>query len=134
MLTLAGISKSYGAVKALRDVDFSVAEGEAVGLVGDNGAGKSTLIKVISGVGPADSGEIRMDGKTVAVNQPQDAVNLGIATVYQDLALCDNMTIADNLFLGREVVRSGPLGYLRLVDRVAMGDKARGLLRTLASR
>ena len=131
MLTLTGISKSYGAVRALRDVDFRVAEGEVVGLVGDNGAGKSTLIRVISGVGPADSGEIRLDDRPVALNHPQDAVNLGIATVYQDLALCDNMTIAENLFLGREVVRSGPLGVLRLVDRVAMGDKARSLLRTL---
>ena len=131
MLALKGISKSYGAVQALRDVDFKVSQGEVVGLVGDNGAGKSTLIKVIAGVGPPDSGEIAFDGKTVSIMRPQDAVSLGITTVYQDLALCDNLSVAENLFLGRELVRPAPLNHLRLVDRVAMGERSRNLLRTL---
>src|SRR5713226_624794 len=98
-LHLRGISKSFGAVRALTDVDFEVYPGEVVGLVGDNGAGKSTLIKVIAGVGPADSGDIFMDGKAVRIQNPQAASHLGIETVYQDLALCDNLDVVSNLFL-----------------------------------
>lgn len=131
LLRLRGISKSYGAVRALQDIDFQVASGEVVGLVGDNGAGKSTLIRVMSGVGPPDKGEIWFDGRQVALNKPHDAVSLGIATVYQDLALCDNLNVAENLFLGREAVRKGPLGFFRLVDRVEMGKRSRDLLQTL---
>ncbi|MGH2510788.1 MAG: ATP-binding cassette domain-containing protein [Ktedonobacteraceae bacterium] len=101
-LSLRGISKSFGAVRALTDVDFEVYPGEVVGLVGDNGAGKSTLIKVIAGVGPADSGHIFMHGRPVRIQSPQAAANLGIETVYQDLALCDNLDVVSNLFLGRE--------------------------------
>ncbi len=100
-LSLRGISKSFGAVRALTEVDFEVYPGEVVGLVGDNGAGKSTLIKVIAGVGPADAGEIFMDGQPVRINSPQSATSLGIETVYQDLALCDNLDVVSNLFLGR---------------------------------
>src|SRR5262250_3258691 len=99
-LRLRGISKSFGAVRALTDVDFEVYAGEVVGLVGDNGAGKSTLIKAIAGVGPADSGDIFMDGQPVKIHSPQAATNLGIETVYQDLALCDNLDVVANLFLG----------------------------------
>ncbi len=101
-LRLSGVSKAFGAVQALLDVDFEVYPGEVVGLIGDNGAGKSTLIKVIAGVYVPDSGEIYVDGKRVRISAPQDATQLGIETVYQDLALCDNLDVVANLFLGRE--------------------------------
>jgi D-xylose transport system ATP-binding protein len=102
-LQLRGINKTFGPVRALTNVDFDVYAGEVVGLVGDNGAGKSTLIKVIAGVGPADSGEIMVEGHPVKITSPQVAAHLGIETVYQDLALCDNLDVVSNLFLGREV-------------------------------
>lgn len=101
-LQLRGISKAFGAVQALQDVDFEVYAGEVVGLVGDNGAGKSTLIKIVSGVYVADKGDILVDGAKVNINVPQDANKVGIETVYQDLALCDNLDVVSNLFLGRE--------------------------------
>ncbi len=103
-LRMVGIGKSFGAVRALSGVDFEVYPGEVVGLVGDNGAGKSTLIKTISGVGPADEGEIFVEGQPVKITTPQAATRLGIQTVYQDLALCDNLDVVSNLFLGREEV------------------------------
>jgi D-xylose transport system ATP-binding protein len=131
ILRLAGISKQYGAVKALSDVDFHVSEGEVVALVGDNGAGKSTLIKVIAGVEPCDSGTIEFDGEPVAMQQPNDATRLGIATVYQDLALCDNLSVAANLYLGHEELLPRPWRYLRLTDKVEMARRAQELLRTL---
>lgn len=109
-LKLRDINKTYGAVRALTDVDFEVYAGEVVGLVGDNGAGKSTLIKVIAGVGPADSGDIFVEGQPVKITSPQAATRLGIETVYQDLALCDNLDVVNNLFLGRE--ERSPLGIL----------------------
>jgi D-xylose transport system ATP-binding protein len=102
VLQMRGINKSFGAVRALTNVDFEVYGGEVVGLVGDNGAGKSTLIKTISGVGPADEGEITVDGQSVKITSPQIATRLGIETVYQDLALCDNLDVVANLFLGHE--------------------------------
>lgn len=101
-LRMVGIGKSFGAVRALSGVDFEVYDGEVVGLVGDNGAGKSTLIKTISGVGPADEGEIFVQGQPVKITSPTIATRLGIQTVYQDLALCDNLDVVANLFLGRE--------------------------------
>lgn len=101
-LKMRGINKSFGAVRALTDVDFEVYPNEVVGLVGDNGAGKSTLIKTIAGVGPADTGEITLEGQSVKITSPQVATRLGIETVYQDLALCDNLDVVNNLFLGRE--------------------------------
>lgn len=101
-LRLLGINKSFGAVRALTDVSFEVYAGEVVGLVGDNGAGKSTLIKTIAGVGPPDSGEIFVEGQPVKISSPQVATRLGIETVYQDLALCDNLDVVSNLFLGHE--------------------------------
>ncbi len=101
-LRMRGISKSFGVVRALSNVDFEVYAGEVVGLVGDNGAGKSTLIKTIAGVGPADEGEIFLEGQPVNITSPQVATRLGIETVYQDLALCDNLDVVANLFLGRE--------------------------------
>lgn len=102
ILQMRNISKSFGAVRALSGVDFEVYAGEVVALVGDNGAGKSTLVKTIAGVGPADSGEIFIDGQPVKITSPQVAAHLGIETVYQDLALCDNLDVVSNLFLGRE--------------------------------
>src|SRR5437764_10531526 len=102
LLQLRGVSKHFGAVQALSAVDFEVFAGEVVGLVGDNGAGKSTLIKCISGIYAIDAGEIRFEGRPVTVHGPKDAAALGIETVYQDLALCDNLDVVGNLFLGRE--------------------------------
>ncbi len=131
ILQLSGISKQYGAVKALSSVDFHVDAGEVVALVGDNGAGKSTLIKVMSGVAPADAGTIEFAGRPVSLQHPHDASRLGIATVYQDLALCDNLDVAGNLFLGREALAGRPWRYLRLTDKVEMGRRARDLLGTL---
>ena len=125
-LSLRGISKSFGAVRALVDVDFEVYPGEVVGLVGDNGAGKSTLIKVIAGVGPADSGDIFVDGHPVKINTPQNAVGLGIETVYQDLALCDNLDVVSNMFLGHET-RS----VLRTLDEAEMEYRTLEVLSSL---
>ncbi len=101
-LELRGISKSFGSVQALADVDFEVRAGEVMALVGDNGAGKSTLIKCVAGIYTADSGEIFFDGKPVAIHGPKDSARLGIEVVYQDLALCDNLDVVQNMFLGRE--------------------------------
>ena len=131
ILRLSGISKQYGAVKALDAVDFQVSAGEVVALVGDNGAGKSTLVKVMAGVAPADVGIVEFDGEAVSLQHPHDATRLGIATVYQDLALCDNLDVAGNLFLGREVLAARPWRYLRLADKVEMARRARELLNTL---
>ena len=102
-------AKSFGPVQALSGVDLDVYPGKVTALVGDNGAGKSTLIKAISGIGPADGGEVAWNGSPVTIRTPHDASALGIATVYQDLALCDNLDIVQNLFLGREVTKFGLL-------------------------
>jgi D-xylose transport system ATP-binding protein len=107
LLALRGFTKSFGPVQALTDVDFEVNGGEVVALVGDNGAGKSTLIKAISGVQPPDSGQAYFEGAPVRMTDPNSAVQLGIATVFQDLALCDNLDVVANLYLGREVVGDG---------------------------
>jgi D-xylose transport system ATP-binding protein len=125
---LRGVSKRFGAVQALTDVDLEVHSGEVVALVGDNGAGKSTLVKTIAGVHPIDEGVIEWEGNPVHINRPQDAQHLGVATVYQDLALCDNLDVVNNLFLGREILRRGVL------DEVAMEKKALELLQTLSIR
>jgi D-xylose transport system ATP-binding protein len=125
-LRVKGINKSFGAVRALTDVDFEVYAGEVVGLVGDNGAGKSTLIKAISGVGPPDSGEIFLDGQPIKITGPQVATRLGIETVYQDLALCDNLDVVANLFLGRE--ERSPVGSL---SEIHMEQRTLQVLRTL---
>lgn len=125
-LRLQGISKSYGAVRALTDVSFEVHAGEVVGLVGDNGAGKSTLIKAIAGVNPPDEGEIFVDGQPVKITTPQAATRLGIETVYQDLALCDNLDVVANLFLGREERTA-----LRSLSEVEMEKRTLQVLRTL---
>ncbi|MEV4889714.1 ATP-binding cassette domain-containing protein [Nonomuraea sp. NPDC055795] len=126
VLALEGVSKRFGAVQALTEVSLEVNAGEVLALVGDNGAGKSTMIKVIAGVGPADEGEIRWQGRPVTIHSPGEAQSLGIATVYQDLALCDNLDVVGNLFLGNEIRRLGVL------DEVAMEKRSRDLLNTLS--
>ncbi|HEV8460485.1 MAG TPA: ATP-binding cassette domain-containing protein [Gaiellaceae bacterium] len=102
VLELRDISKSFGQVQALTDVDLEVRQGEVMALVGDNGAGKSTLIKTIAGIHAADSGEIWFEGNHVHISNPKDAAKLGIEVVYQDLALCDNLDVVQNMYLGRE--------------------------------
>jgi D-xylose transport system ATP-binding protein len=131
MLALTGVTKRFGNVEALVDVDFEVERGEVVALVGDNGAGKSTLVKVVSGIGPADEGEVRFDGREVRLRQPQDAAALGIATVYQDLALCDNLDVVANLFLGHEAVADGAGEAVRLLAETRMERRSRELLDSL---
>ncbi|NEC86764.1 sugar ABC transporter ATP-binding protein [Streptomyces sp. SID12501] len=121
---MTGIVKNYGQVQALRGAALTVYPGEVVALVGDNGAGKSTTIKVISGVIQPDAGEIRVDGKPVSIPDPIAARRLGIETVYQDLALAPDLDPAENLFLGREIMRPGLLGKLGFLDRKAMRTKA----------
>jgi D-xylose transport system ATP-binding protein len=102
LLELRGISKSFGSVQALTEVDFEVRPGEVMALVGDNGAGKSTLIKCVAGIHSWDSGELVFDGEEVNIHGPKDAAKLGIEVVYQDLALCDNLDVVQNMYLGRE--------------------------------
>ena len=105
ILELRGVYKSFGSVQALTDVDFEVHEGEVMALVGDNGAGKSTLIKCIAGIHPMDEGELLFEGRPVSIHGPKDAARLGIEVVYQDLALCDNLDVVQNMYLGREANR-----------------------------
>ena len=132
LLELEGVSKRFGPVQALDRVDFTVSAGEVVGLVGDNGAGKSTLVKAIAGINPPDEGTVRFEGKEVRINKPQDATELGIATVYQDLALCDNLDVANNLFLGREERAAGIGQATRQLDEVKMEHETADLLSNLA--
>jgi D-xylose transport system ATP-binding protein len=128
---MTGVSKAFGAVQALKDVDFEVWAGEVVGLVGDNGAGKSTLIKIIAGVNPGDSGHIYLDGKEVQIHSPSDATRLGIETVYQDLALADNLDVVANLYLGREDV-APPLPALGgVLNELEMEQRTLDVLRQL---
>ncbi|RUX24590.1 sugar ABC transporter ATP-binding protein [Mesorhizobium sp. M7A.F.Ca.US.011.01.1.1] len=127
VLSLRGISKHFGAVSALTDIDLDVHAGEVVALVGDNGAGKSTLVKILAGVHQPSSGSISYRGKQVTLADPSAALTLGIATVFQDLALCENLDIVANIFLGRE------LSPLRL-DEVAMEVRAWTLLNELSAR
>src|SRR5947207_13685881 len=102
LLQLQNITKTFGSVQALTDVDFEVRHGEVMAHVGDNGAGKSTLVKCVAGIHAPDSGEILSDGKHVHISSPKDASRLGIEVVYQDLALCDNLDVVQNMYLGRE--------------------------------
>ncbi len=126
LLRLRGVSKSFGPVQALTDVDLDVPGGAVTALAGDNGAGKSTLIKCVAGIHPPDSGEMLWEGHAVRLHTPADAAALGIQTVYQDLALCDNLDIVQNMFLGRERVRRGQL------DDVSMEQAAVSTLKKLA--
>ncbi len=127
VLSLKGISKHFGAVSALTDIDLDVHAGEVVALVGDNGAGKSTLVKVLAGVHQPSSGTITFRGKRVTLSDPATALDLGIATVFQDLALCENLDVVANIFLGRE------LNPMQL-DETAMEVRAWTLLNELAAR
>ena len=125
LLECIGISKRFGAVEALVDVDFEVYPGEVVALVGDNGAGKSTLIKAIAGTQPADRGRYRFEGREVSIRNPSDANRLGIETVYQDLALCDNLDVVANLYLGRELAKPRTLpGPMRVLSEPDMEERA----------
>ncbi len=128
-LELRGITKNYGHVSALSGVDFSVAAGEIVALVGDNGAGKSTLVKAMAGTHRVDGGEIVVDGEPVTISRPSDATALGIETVYQDLALCDNLDVTSNLFLGRERRRS----HSAMLDGEGMEAQAAEIIAELAA-
>jgi D-xylose transport system ATP-binding protein len=132
VLALEGVSKSFGPVQALQDVDFDIRSGEVVALVGDNGAGKSTLVKTIAGINSPDGGRILFEGQPVHISGPNDAVQLGIATVYQDLALCDNLDVVENLFLGQEEVLPGPARLLHALDEVDMEHRSHELLNQLA--
>ena len=134
VLDLKGVSKRFGAVQALIDVDFHVDAGEVVALVGDNGAGKSTLIKAVSGVSLADSGEFTFLGEPASISGHQDAAALGIATVYQDLALADNLDVAENLYLGRERYLPGPSRWLYMLNDIGMEKESGDLIRSLSSR
>ncbi len=115
LLELKGINKSFGAVRALVDVDFRVYPNEIVGLVGDNGAGKSTLVKIISGVVQPDTGRIFFQDREVSIRNPDGAKALGIETLYQNLALINNLDVVANMFLGRELVRAWPMGLIRVL-------------------
>jgi D-xylose transport system ATP-binding protein len=127
VLELRDISKSFGSVQALTDVDLEVHRGEVMALVGDNGAGKSTLIKCIAGIHAADSGEIIFEGKRVTISGPKDAARLGIEIVYQDLALCDNLDVVQNMFLGREAHNS-----LQVLQEPVMEQRTATTLKSLA--
>jgi D-xylose transport system ATP-binding protein len=131
ILELKGISKRFGAVQALDRVDFEAYTHQVVGLVGDNGAGKSTLVKIISGVYQADEGSYAFNGQAVSVSRPSDATQLGIETVYQDLALCDNLDVVGNLYLGREQMTPLLPGLLSTMDEIGMEQTARQLVADL---
>jgi D-xylose transport system ATP-binding protein len=131
LLQVRGIVKNFGAVQALRGVDFEAPTGTVSGLLGDNGAGKSTLIKCIAGTHVPDAGDILLDGVPQHFHTPADATHAGIETVYQDLALADNLDVVANLFLGREMVRSWIPGILRTMSEEEMEKRATEALSTL---
>ncbi len=131
VLELQGISKSFGAIQALNEIDLSLEPGEVLGLMGDNGAGKSTLVRIMAGNFPPTSGEIRLNGEAVRFHRPVDARLKGIEVVYQDLALCDNLTAAANVYLGRELTRR--FGPIRWLDYRAMYARAGALFAELKS-
>ena len=130
VLSVMGISKRFGGVHALEDVSFDLYPGEVLALAGDNGAGKSTLIKAISGVHRPDDGQVLYKGKPVAFENPREARDLGIETIYQDLALADNLDVGANVFLGREPMRKA-FGVLPVLDRRLMRQQAREAIETL---
>ena len=130
-LELQGVAKHFGAIEALKGVDLSLESGEVLGLMGDNGAGKSTLVKVIAGNFPPSQGEIQIDGRPQHFHKPVDARGQGIEVVYQDLALCNNLTAAENVFLGRE--KKKRWGLLEIIDYRAMYDRAAELFAELKS-
>jgi simple sugar transport system ATP-binding protein len=131
LLELHGISKHFGAIEALKGIDLAIDAGEVVGLMGDNGAGKSTLVKIVAGNFLPSEGELRLDGIVKHFRRPVDARTDGIEVVYQDLALCDNLTAAANVFLGRELKRR--IGPLVILDHKAMYARAAELFKELKS-
>jgi simple sugar transport system ATP-binding protein len=131
LLEARHVQKHFGRVVALRDVDFALRPNEVHALVGDNGAGKSTLIKIISAVYQADAGEIALDGEPVTIANPREARELGIETVYQDLALADQLDASANLFLGRELLVRPPLSWFGFMDKKAMRRRAQEEMRRL---
>lgn len=131
LLELRDVSKHFGAIEALRGVSLDIEPGQVVGLMGDNGAGKTTLLKIVAGNFPPSEGEIRIGGEAVQFHKPRDARAAGIEAVYQDLALCDNLSAAENIFLGREKTRR--LGPLRVIDYRAMYARAAELFAELRS-
>lgn len=131
VLELTGISKNFGAIQALNNVSLTLNEGEVVGLMGDNGAGKSTLVKIIAGNFPPSRGSIRIQGQEVTFDNPADARSEGIEIVYQDLALCDNLTAAANVYLGRELTKN--FGPIRILDYKTMYQRAGELFVELKS-
>lgn len=132
ILTARGLVKRYGRVTALDNADFDLRHGEILAVIGDNGAGKSSLIKAISGAARPDEGEIRLNGEVINFSSPMAAREAGIETVYQNLALSPALSIADNMFLGREIRRQGPLGSVfRMLDRPRMEKIARDKLSEL---
>lgn len=131
LLEVRGVGKSFGAIRALSDVSFAVGAGEVIGLMGDNGAGKSTMVKLIAGNFPPSEGEITVDGKVCHFHKPIEARAEGIEVVYQDLALADNLTAAQNVFLGREVKKG--FWPFRILDKQAMIDRSAGLFAELKS-
>ncbi len=134
LLQARAVSKHYGSVRALHEVDFEVYAGEIVALIGDNGAGKSTLAKIISGAETPDTGTLALRGASVNFESPADARKAGIETTYQDLALAPDLDVAANLFLGRELLRPGLLGTLDVLDRPAMRQSAQEHLREFGIR
>lgn len=130
LATLRGISKRFGGIVALDQINLSIRAGEVIGLVGDNGAGKSTLIKILSGAYLPDQGEIFFEGNSVQLRNPRSSKDLGIETVYQDLALVDTLDVPGNIFLGREIVKYG-FGPLRVLDKSQMAREAENLLQRL---
>jgi simple sugar transport system ATP-binding protein len=132
LLQARGISKNFGNVTALTDVDFEVRPGEIVGLVGDNGAGKSTLVKILCGAEQPSSGQLLVDGEEVSFQSPKHSRERGIEVVYQDLALAGELSVAENVFLGRETRRSGILGRLGMINRPEMAESAKTTLESLA--
>jgi simple sugar transport system ATP-binding protein len=131
LIRLDRISKAFGAIQALTDVSLTVQHGEVVGLMGDNGAGKSTLVKILAGNYLPTSGDYLIEGRSVSFSNPAQARESGIEVVYQDLALCNNLTAAANVFLGREIMKG--IGPLRWLDHNAMANRARALFRELQS-
>jgi len=131
LLELTGVSKHFGAIEALSGIDFHLEPGEIVGLMGDNGAGKSTMVKIIAGNFPPSAGGLMLEGKAVHFHKPVDARAAGIEVVYQDLALCNNLTASANVFLGREKMRA--FGPFKLLDDRAMNERARELFAELKS-
>ncbi len=131
LLQLRSVSKNFGAIHALAEIDLTLTPGEVLGLMGDNGAGKSTLVRIVAGNFAPTTGEILLDGQPVHFHRPLDARRRGIEIVYQDLALCDNLTAAANVFLGRELKRR--IGPVRVLDYNAMYSRAASLFRELKS-